>query len=124
MKIYVTHSRSWDYKTGLYLPIRTSSLNNTQEFILPHEFSDEPFDSRPLILGKNLGLVVAEVSIKSTPQGIELGWANSVETPIAFFYQPNSPPSNALGKVSDFFHQYSNHAELISGIEKAIKRFS
>lgn len=124
MKIYVTHSRSWDYKNGLYLPIRDSSLNKSHEFILPHELSDEPFNSRSLILERKLGLVIAEVSIKSTPQGIELGWANSVETPIAFFYQPNSPPSNALGKVSDFFWQYSNNSELITGIERAIARLS
>ena len=124
MKVYVTHSRSFDYKTKLYVPIRQSLLNKRHDFILPHEFSEEPFDSRPLILGKSLGLVIAEVSIKSTPQGIELGWANSVDTPIAFFYEPNANPSNALRKVSDFFVEYSEDTELLSGIEKAIRKFS
>jgi hypothetical protein len=121
MKIYVTHSRKYDYKNGLYLPIRQSHLNAQHEFILPHEFTDEPFPSRELILNGNLGMILAEVSTPSTPQGIELGWANSKEVPIAFLHQPGAQPSNALGKVSDFFAIYCDNIQLINGISTAIK---
>lgn len=121
MKIYVTHSRSWNYKNGLYLPIRQSPLNSQHEFILPHEFSDKPFPSRELILNGGLNLILAEVSIPSTAQGIEIGWADSKEIPIAFLYQSGTKPSNALGKVSETFVEYINSIQLIDGIERAIK---
>ncbi len=121
MKIYVTHSRKWDYQNGLYAPIRQSHLNAQHEFILPHEFSNEPFPSQELILNGGLDLLLAEVSIPSTPQGIELGWANSKGVPIAFLYQPEAQPSNALGKVSDFFAIYCDNIQLINGINTAIK---
>jgi hypothetical protein len=121
MDIYVTHSRSFDYKNGLYLPIRRSQLNEQHKFILPHEFSEEPYDSRSLILGNSLGLVVAEVSVKSTAQGCEIGWADAKEISVAFFYKPGSNPSNALKKVSDFFVEYDDEPSLLVGLERAIK---
>lgn len=107
MKIYVTHSRKYDYKNGLYLPIRQSPLNAEHNFILPHEFSDEPFPSKDLILSGNLDFLLAEVSIQSTAQGIELGWADSKNVPITFLYQRGTKPSNALGKVSNNFIEYA-----------------
>lgn len=122
MDIYVTHSRSFDYKNGLYLPIRASRLNQEHNIILPHEESDEPFNSKPIITGGSLGLLIAEVSVKSTAQGVELGWADISKVPIALFYRPNSNPSDALKKVSDLFISYSNDRELIDGIERVIKQ--
>lgn len=127
MKIYVTHSRKWDYKNGLYLPIRQSHLNTQHEFILPHELSDEPFPSRELIFGSGtnlLDLLLAEVSIQSTALGTEVGWANASAIPVAFLYQSGTQPSNALRKVSDIFIEYSNPQQLIDGIEKTIEKIS
>jgi hypothetical protein len=120
MKIYVTHSKGFDYKTELYVPIRKSSLNKIHEFIFPHEESDISFNSRPLILGGSLSLLIAEVSIKSTSQGVELGWANASNIPIVLFYKPNSNPSDTLKKLSKISICYSCNNELINGIQKAI----
>ncbi len=120
MEIYVTHSRSFDYKNCLYLPIRQSRLNQEHKIILPHEESDEPFNSKPVIVRGSLGLLVAEVSVKSTAQGVELGWADVSKVPIALFYKPGSNPSDALRKVTDLFIPYSDGRELIAGMERVI----
>ena len=110
-----------DYEKDLYLPIRQSPLNAQHEFVLPHEERATPFNSRDSILGKDLGLIIAEVSTKSTSQGIELGWANVADTPIAFIYKPNTKLPNSLKIVSKTFIEYANPEQLIEGIEKAIR---
>lgn len=120
MKIYVTHSRSFDFKNKLYVPIRKSRLNSLHEFILPHEESDEPYDSKTLIMCDSLDLLLAEVSYKSTAQGVELGWADSRNTPIALLYDKDLRPSNSLRRVSNLWVPYSNEIELVEGIERAI----
>ncbi|MFA5857211.1 MAG: hypothetical protein WC867_07650 [Candidatus Pacearchaeota archaeon] len=124
MEIYVTHSRSFDYKNHLYFPIRRSHINQEHKIILPHEESDEPFNSKSIITGGSLSLLVAEVSFKSTAQGVELGWADISKVPIALFYRPDSNPSNALRKVSSLFVPYSNDRELIEGMESVIRQIS
>lgn len=122
MQIYLTHSRKLDYKPSLYLPIRKSQLNNKHQFILPHEESDDPFDSKSIITKGTLDLLIAEISIQSTSQGIELGWADISGVPIAFLYKPNSYLSSSLRKVSNLFIPYSNDLELIEGLNKIIKQ--
>lgn len=76
IKIYVAHSRSFDFKKELYEPIRKNFLNNEHTFILPHEHSEEPFNSKDY-LKDEADLVIAEVSEPSTGLGIELGWADA-----------------------------------------------
>jgi len=44
--IYVSHQRSFNFKKELYEPIRQSSLNDKYNFVLPHEISDEVFNSK------------------------------------------------------------------------------
>ena len=124
MEIYVTHSRSFDFKNELYLPIKNSSLNREHKFIFPHEVSDEPFDSKPLIMSGRLGLLIAETSYKSTGQGVEIGWADSVNIPIALLYKSGLQPSNSLSRVSNLWIGYSSDSELIKGIERIITTLS
>jgi nucleoside 2-deoxyribosyltransferase len=121
MKIYIAHSRGFDYKKDLYEPIKQSALNKEHTFILPHEKSDELFDSKEL-LRNDCDLVIAEVSYPSTGVGIELGWANAFGVPIVCFYRKDFKPSESLRSVSKEFVEYNDVKELISEIDKIIKR--
>jgi hypothetical protein len=61
MKIYVGRSSAMDFRNGLYGPIRGSELDEEHEAVLPHEDSDDLFDSREF-LREECDLFVAEVS--------------------------------------------------------------
>ncbi len=119
MKIYVAHSRSFDFKKELYEPVRQSSLNNEHTLVLPHEVSDEPFNSKDY-LKNEAELMIAEVSEPAIGLGIELGWANIYEVPIICIYRKEAKLSGSLKVVSSNFVEYSNNEELISGIKKII----
>ncbi len=121
MKIYVAHSRSFDFKKKLYAPIRQSSLNNKHTFVLPHETSDEPFNSKDY-LQNEASLLIAEVSEPATGLGIELGWADVYNVPIICIFRKDSKVSNSLKVVSKNFVEYSNSKELISEIERILNQ--
>lgn len=121
MKIYVAHSRSFDFKKELYEPIKQSSLNDKHTFVLPHETSDEPFNSKDY-LKNEADLLIAEVSESATGLGIELGWADTYEVPIVCIYRKGSKVSGSLQVVSKHFVEYSNGKELISGIEQILNQ--
>jgi len=121
MKIYVAHSRSFDFKKELYKPIRQSSLNDEHTFVLPHETSDEPFNSKDY-LKNEADLLIAEVSEPATGLGIELGWADTFAVPIICIYKKGSKVSGSLKVVSKYFVEYSDSKELISGIERIINQ--
>lgn len=122
MEIYIAHTKKFDFKKELYIPIRKSSLNNSHTFILPHEKSNEPFNSKEYMENK-INLMIAEVSYPSISLGIEMGWANMQKIPITCIYKKGSKISNSLKTVSNNFIEYSNDKELISGIEKIISEF-
>jgi len=121
MRIYVAHSTSYDYKKELYFPIRQSDLNAHHEFILPHELSNESFDSNSLFMNAQIDLVIAEVSYPSTGLGIELGWAHSSGVPIVCVHRSDSKPSGSLQAVTANIVSYSSRKELIRGIENIFK---
>lgn len=112
MKIYVSHSKKFDYKNELYKPLRESGF--PVEFILPHETSDEPFDSKSLFENKGCNYILAEVSYPSTGQGIELGWANANNIPVICIYKKGSEISGSLQIVSDNIVEYASLTELLN----------
>lgn len=119
MKIYVGHSKDYDYINELYIPLRQSRLNAEHEIILPHEKSDKPYNSKELM--KTFQLMVAEVSIPATGLGIELGWADVYEIPILAAYKKGQKLSGSVRKTAQYFLEYANSEELIDGIEKTIR---
>jgi transcriptional regulator of heat shock response len=121
MKIYVAHSKAFDYKKELYEPIRQSSLNEEHSIVLPHENSDEQFNSKEC-LRDGCDLVIAEVSNSSTGIGIELGWANMFNVPIVGIHRTGSKPARSLKVITPKFVEYSNSEELISGIKQMINQ--
>lgn len=118
MKIYVAHSRNFDFQKELYLPIKNNSLNSEHVFIFPHIESGEPFNSKQLF-HDGCDLIVAD-SYAATGLGIELGWADFLHIPIACIYKKDAKISGSLKVVSKNFFEYSNSEEMIEQILKAI----
>lgn len=119
MNIYIAHSKNFDFKKELYEPIRKSSLNDAHIFILPHEKTNETFNSKKY-LKDECDLVIAEVSYPATGLGIELGWADIFEVPIACLTKKGAKLSQSLKAISDNFMRYSDSNELIHNIEKIL----
>jgi|SRR3989338_6972102 len=119
MKIYIAHSRSFDFQKELYNPIKNSPISKEHTFIFPHEESGEPFNSKELFQ-KGCDLIIAEVSHPSTSLGIELGWADMLNVPIVCIYRKNSKISGSLKAVAKTFLEYSDTEELINKVREAI----
>lgn len=120
MKIYVGHSREFDFQNELYIPLRKSRLNAIHEIILPHEKSEEPFPSKEIL--KRCNVMIAEVSHPSTGLDIEIGWANSFGVKIICIFKKGCAPSKSLVAITDKFVEYSNEREMIEGIEEQLKK--
>jgi len=112
MRIYFSHKRN-EHQDELYKALRTITKH---EFILPHDITQEPFDTKTLFEDRACDLVVAEVSEASTGQGIELGWANMYGIRIICFYKKGTNPALSLTKISDAVIPYSSTEELIENI--------
>ncbi len=119
MKIYIGHSRDYDYNKELYEPIRNDEELKNYNIILPHE------NNSNILYGTDfyasLDLLIAEVSLPSTGLGIELGFAKRDNTSIYCISHSNVKVSSSLKAVTDKFLTYSNSEELISVIKKIIK---
>lgn len=113
MNIYVSHSRSYDFVSELYAPLRSSDLNSQHEFILPHENNSEPFNTKELFQNHGCDLVLAEVSFPSTGQGIELGFANLLNIPVVCFYKKDAKISGSLKTITHTFIAYQNTDDLL-----------
>lgn len=120
MEIYVAHSRAFDFRNELYLPLRQSLLNKEHNLVLPHESGGAFFNSEDYIR-KTADLLVAEVSEPSTGLGIELGWANAYGVPIILVYREGSKLSKSLGAVANQTIEYGGGDELVMGLEKGIQ---
>lgn len=121
MNIYVSHLRKYDFKNELYFPIRNSSLNNKHNFILPHENSEDPFNTKELFESEGCDLVLAEVSFPATGQGIELGWADFLKIPVVCIYKDGTKPSGSLSVISKDVLMYTDTDDMILKIENALK---
>lgn len=110
MKIFISHSRAFDFVNEVYQPLRQATFFKDQELILPHE-TDTFINTKPII--KTVDLLIAEVSFPSTGQGIELGWANDANIPIIFIYKQGSNVSQSLFAVSETFLEYTTPDDMI-----------
>lgn len=123
MTIYISHSTKFDYQKELYLPIRTSPLNQLHTFLLPHEEEKEPFNIKQLFHVKHCDLVIAEVSYPSTGQGIELGWADAYHIPVACIHKREAEISNSLQVICNKFLSYGDLPDMIGDITTIIKQY-
>ena len=120
MKIYIAHSKAFDYKNELYLPIRNDVKLNQSEIILPHE---EFQHSHGRDFYKDLDLFIAEVSYPAFGVGIELGWAYDDNVPIAFLCKRGVRIGTSLTLMSNDVSMYSSNEGLQRRVEDIILRY-
>ena len=119
MKIYVGHSKSFDFQKDLYNPIKRSSLAGEHTFIFPHEQNTALFDSKELFQN-GCDLVIAEVSYPATGLGIELGWADMLGIPVVCIYKSGEKISGSLKSITNIFLEYSDTEDLVVKVAQAI----
>ena len=113
MKIYVAHSRKFDYLNELYKPIR-SNINN-HEIILPHE--SEVFEKHDREYYRNIDLFIADVSYPATGLGIELGFAYDDNKPIYCICKKGNKYCSSIKSITDKIYEYNDMDEMISIIK-------
>lgn len=120
MKIYVSHSTNFDFAKELYEPLTNSALGIVHYFIFPHKDSLEPYPSKELLQERKCDLVLAEVSLPSTGQGIELGWANFSGVKIICVHKRGAKISDSLTAVSRKFISYTDKNDLVAELSKIL----
>lgn len=119
MKIYVGHSRDFDYMNELYLPIINSSVNDKAEFIFPH-LSDKTFNSRDIIEGADL--FIAEISLPSLGLGIEIGRAEMQNKKILCIYKETAKIPSSIKYVNVELLSYRDTEDMVCKIEQYISK--
>lgn len=119
MKIYISHSTQFDYINKIYNPIKNSDLTQSNTFFLPHEEKNNIVNTKDII--SNFDLVIAEVSLSSTGQGIELGWADYAKIPILCIYERKAKISSSLKFITKQFIEYEGVEDMIRKIRNFIK---
>lgn len=119
MKIYVSHSSKLNYQALLYDPLEHLQRFNNYEFILPHKNNpNELFNTKEFFNSGTCDLVLAEVSLPSTGQGLELGWADNAKIPIVYIYKQGNRVADCLKLLSDIFIEYEDANDMISKVTK------
>jgi hypothetical protein len=115
MKLYLSHSSSFDYRKELYKPLKSTLSANLNVFF-PHDKGNVGTKSQDIIAESDY--LLAEVSFPSTGQGIEIGWADTNNIPIICFYRSGSKISSSLRFVTDVFLEYSSEQEMTSKLNE------
>ena len=122
MRIYVTHSKDFDYKDKLYEPIEKSGLAAEHEFVLLYKNGEPQYSSKEKI--RDCNLLIAEATKHSTGSGVEIGWANAFNKPVVVISEYGARISRSLQFVTKDIKTYKNAEELLSHIGEAIKQYS
>lgn len=122
MKIYLSHSGSFDYEAELYVPIKASPLFKDHEFFLPH--TPENIDVRAKDIVAKYDLMLGEVSFPSTGQGIEIGLAAAADVPVVCLYREGAKPSSSLRFYSQDLVSYTDTADLLQKITDQVEKQS
>ena len=116
MKIYITHSSSFDYQNELYNVLKNSELYSTHEFYFPHD--GEVKNTKEEI--KNSDVILAHVSDPSTGQGIELGWAESFGKRIIVVSKEGTQISSSVRFLTKEIFSYDNPDEMIDVLKRIL----
>src|SRR3989338_4070350 len=114
MKIIVTHASSFDYEKELYVPLKKAVEGNGHELIFPHVWNAQNKSTKEFL--KDTGLVIGEVSYPSTGQGVEFGWADTMNIPILFLRKQGAKSSSALKYLKGDYIEYASEGELIEKV--------
>ncbi|MBL7051894.1 MAG: hypothetical protein ISS01_02290 [Nanoarchaeota archaeon] len=117
-KIYVAHSKKFDFKEELYKPLRESELNNEHEIILPHEKSDGLYSSKDFFRNE-CGLLVVEASYPTIGAGIEAGWADAYDVPIIVMYKEGMKLSSSIASMGEVI-EYNSLDDMIAKLSESV----
>jgi hypothetical protein len=120
MNIYISHSSGYDYENELYKSIEESKLAGTHHFFLPHKPENINTDAKEEL--KQTDVLVAEASLPSTGQGIELAQAEAAGVPIICFFKTEAKPSSSLRFVTDKIIEYSDMDNLFVQLQAELDR--
>lgn len=115
MKVYLTHSKNIDYKRLCAL---LKNAFSEIEFIFPYDNSKQPVDSSKYLKTRGCDLLLADITCPSTGQGIEIGWADSSDIPIIFFYKKGADVSRSIKFLSDIIIEYKTTEGLIQELKE------
>lgn len=119
MKIYISHSSKYDYINNIYNPIKKSDLNKEHIFFFPHDDKNKIINTKEII--SKCDLIIAEVSLPATGQGIELGWADYAKTQILCMNKKGTKISSSLKFITNDFIEYENDTDMINKINNYLK---
>jgi hypothetical protein len=122
MNIYVSHSGAYDYENELYKPIKESELSRLHHFFLPHEPENIDIDAKVEL--RQTDVLIAESSLPSTGQGIELARAEAAGVPIVCFYKTGARPSGSLRFVTNKIIEYCDTHDLLTKLQSEINHLS
>lgn len=122
MNIYISHSSAYDYENEVYKPIKESNLAAIHTFFLPHEPQNMDTDAKTEL--KHTNVLVAEASLPSTGQGIELAQAEAAGVPIVCFYKTGFTPSGSLRFVTDKVIEYSDIPDFLTKLAIELDRLA
>jgi hypothetical protein len=117
MKIYIAHSREFDYINDLYKPIREDSFFSNYEIILPHENSNYHHNRD---FYNDIDLLIAECSYSSIGLGIELGFAYDSKKRIYCIHQKDKKVSDSIKVITNNIIEYNSIDEMINIIKEII----
>lgn len=122
MQVYVAHSTQFDFLTDLYQPIQSSEAFKNHSIVLPHAVSTDLYNSKAFF-DIDCDLVIAEISYPSTGLGIELGWADDRELPIAALAQSGLKVSSSAQAISQRVWYYQTSSQLSNLIDTIIATY-
>jgi len=118
MKLYLTHPSNYDYQTELYEPLK-QSIGPKHDIVYPHDTHTAGVNSKDII--PSCDVVLAEVSILSTGQGIELGWASAAGKPIICFYRRSATVSGSLRFITNDLFDYASTTDMLTQLTAALE---
>lgn len=122
MNIYISHCGTYNYENELYKPIKESDLAAKHTFFLPHEPQNLDIDAKTEL--KHTDVLVAESSMPSTGQGIELAQAEAAGVPILCFFKTGFKPSGSLRFVTNKIIEYSDIDDFLTKLQFELDQLS
>lgn len=120
MKIYISHSSQYDYRNKIYNPLKESDLAKFNKFFLPHDDENKIVNTKDII--SNCDLFIAEISLPTTGQGIEIGWADYANIPILCIFEKGAKISSSIRFITDKIIEYENTEDMVIKIADFIKK--
>ena len=118
VRIYVAHSKKFDFFNELYKPIRESELNKQHEITLPHEISDGLYSNKDFFR-LDCDLLVVEATYPTIGAGIEAGWADAYAVPIIVMHKEGSKLSSSIASMGEVL-EYNSIDDMVEKLSDAV----